>query len=53
MECRLNVERMISHLFLNAKKQMMKLENTMLTLHANCKGNEFTGLIRHLDGTVF
>ena len=52
MERRLNFEGMISNLFLKAKQPMIKLDNTMPTLHKNCKEKEFTGLIRHLDGIV-
>ena len=53
MERRLNFEGMISALILKANNQIIKLENTMPTLHKNCKENEFTGLIRHLDGSYY
>ena len=53
MERRLNFEGMISHLFLKAKQPNDQIgKNTMSTIHKNCKENEFTGLIRHLDGIV-
>ena len=53
MERRLNFEGMISHLFLKAIQPNGQIrKNTMTTLHKNCKGNEFTGIIRHLDGII-
>ena len=51
MERRLNLEGMISNLFLKAKQTNDPI-GKILCLHKNCKENEFTGLIRHLDGIV-
>ena len=50
MEQRLNFEGMYSILLLKQNNQIINVKNTMPTLHKNCEGNEFTGLITHLDG---
>ena len=39
-------------LFLKQNNQMIKLDTSMPKLHNNCKENEFTGVIPHLDGIV-
>ena len=53
MERRLSFEGMISHLFLKAKQPNDQIGKILcLRLLKTVKENEFTGLIRHLDGIM-
>ena len=47
MERRLHFEGMISY---NLFLKQTNWKNIMPMLHKNCKENEFTGLIQHLNG---